>query len=71
MSLLLIAVPVSVLLAIVAVGSFVWSIRSGKVEDLDRSGMRRLLSARNGTDTQAEEEGARRAVGQREAPPES
>jgi cbb3-type cytochrome oxidase maturation protein len=71
MSLLLIAIPVSALLALVALGSFVWAVRSGQLEDLDRSGMHRLLSARNDAEAQADEDGERDPSGQSAPAPHS
>ena len=35
MSILLLLVPISIALLLVAIGAFVWAVRSGQFEDLD------------------------------------
>ena len=43
MAVLYVVLPVSLLLAAVAVGAFVWSVRSGQLDDLDTPGVRFLV----------------------------
>lgn len=40
MSVIYIVLPIAVLLAVIAVGAFIWSARSGQLDDLDAPAMR-------------------------------
>ncbi len=43
MSVLYIALPASLFLVLLAVVAFIWSVRSGQMDDLDTPGVRLLL----------------------------
>ena len=43
MSAVFIALPVALLLALVALAAFVWSVRSGQMDDLETPGVRVLV----------------------------
>lgn len=55
MSLLVIVLPMGGLLALIALGSFVWAIRSGQLDDLGSPRLRMLLDA--GRDEENDEKG--------------
>lgn len=43
MSVLYIAIPAALLLAIIGVAGFIWSVRGGQMDDLETPGIRPLL----------------------------
>ena len=62
MSAVFIALPIALLLALVALAAFVWSVRSGQMDDLETPGVRVLV--------EEEGEGPSKAI-QTAADPES
>ncbi len=43
MSVLYIAIPAVLLLALIGIAGFIWSVRSGQMDDLETPGIRPLL----------------------------
>ncbi len=56
MSVIYIALPASLLLVLLAVIAFVWSVRSGQMDDLETPGVRLLLDDDPGTRRETDEE---------------
>lgn len=43
MTILLYLIPIALLLGLIGLGAFIWSLKSGQYDDLDGAGMRILL----------------------------